>query len=80
MSVLIENLYKLHTTPMGVERIKRNLSIDTDPVQWCMNAILCPDAVIERKGKNYYIKAKSAVITVNAYSFTIITAHRKEQL
>lgn len=78
---MLTRIDELHTTPMGVERIKKNLSIDTDPVQWCRNAILCPDAVIERKGKNYYIKAKGAVITVNAYSFTIITAHRiKENL
>lgn len=77
---MLTRIDELHTTPMGVKRIKKNLSIDTDPVQWCRTAILCPDAVIERKGKNYYIKAKGAVITVNAYSFTIITAHRKEQL
>lgn len=78
---MLTRIDELHTTPMGVERIKRNLYIDTDPVQWCRTAILCPDAVIERKGKNYYIKAKGAVITVNAYSFTIITAHRiKENL
>lgn len=78
---MLTRIDELHTTPMGIERIKKNLSIDTDPVQWCRNAILCPDAVIERKGKNYYIKAKGAVITVNAYSFTIITAHRiKENL
>ena len=77
---MLTRIDELHTTPMGAERIKRNLSIDCDPVQWCKAAILSPEAEITRQGKNYYIKAKGAVITVNAHSFTIITAHRKEQL
>lgn len=29
---LLKNLDKLHTTELGVERIKRNLSLDTDDV------------------------------------------------
>lgn len=77
---MLTRIDELHTTPMGIDRIKRNLSIDTDPVQWCRAAVLCPDAVIERKGKNYYIKAKGAVITVNAHSLTIITAHRIKEI
>ncbi len=33
---LLENLDKLHTTELGVQRIKRNLSLDTeDVVSWC---------------------------------------------
>ena len=27
---LIENIDRLHTTPMGVDRIKRNLKLDAD--------------------------------------------------
>ncbi len=81
MSTLTENIDRLHTTTMGIDRIKRNLSIDADPVEWCKAAIQSPEAIIERKGKNWYITAKGAVITVNAHSFTIITAHRiKEKL
>ncbi|MDR0411682.1 MAG: DUF3781 domain-containing protein, partial [Treponema sp.] len=31
---------KLHTTPMGAERIKRNLGLDCDDViAWCRSAI-----------------------------------------
>ena len=49
---LIENIDKLHTTEMGIVRIKRNLSIQVeDVVQWCRLRILDPNAVIERKGK-----------------------------
>lgn len=28
--LLIENIDRLHTTPMGIDRIKRNLKLDTD--------------------------------------------------
>ena len=76
MTSLAENIAQLHTTSMGIGRIKRNLNIDTDPVEWCRAAILSENAAIERQGKNYYVTANGAVITVNASSLTIITAHR----
>ncbi len=73
---LIENLEKLHTTELGVIRIKKNLSLATDDVvEWCRNEIVSDCAVITRKGKNWYINTDSCIITVNAYSYTIITAH-----
>ncbi|MDD2959133.1 MAG: DUF3781 domain-containing protein [Lachnospiraceae bacterium] len=78
MNDLIENIDKLHTTEMGVARIKRNLSLEAeDVVEWCRLKILDKDAVTERKGKNWYTSIEHCVITVNAYSYTIITAHRK---
>lgn len=76
MNDLIENIEKLHTTEMGIERIKRNLSLETDDVvAWCRAKILDKDALIERVGKNWYASIGSCRITVNAYSYTIITAH-----
>ena len=75
---LIENIEKLHTTPMGVDRIRRNLSLDDDVkdvVAFCRQKILAPTANISRQGKNWYVKIDGCVITVNAYSYTIITAH-----
>ena len=33
---------------------------------------------IFRKGKNWYIKTNGCTITVNAYSYTAITAHKEE--
>lgn len=81
MIELINNIGRIHTTPMGIERINRNLSIDADSVEWCKAAILSPESKIQRQGKNYYVTSKGAVITVNAHSLTIITAHRiKENL
>lgn len=73
---LLDNLDKLHTTELGVGRIKKNLSLDTDEVvKWCKEKISAPHAVITRNGKNWYVHADGCVITVNAYSYTIITAH-----
>lgn len=77
MNALIENVDKLHTTELGAKRIKRNLSIDAcDPVQWCRAKILNKCASIKRQGKNWYVYADNIVITINAYSYTIITAHK----
>ena len=76
---LLTNLDKLHTTELGIVRIKRNLSLDTnDVVEWCMDKINSANAVIVRNGKNWYIYSDACVITVNAYSYTIITAHEKK--
>lgn len=76
MNDLIKNIEKLHTTEMGIERIKKNLSIEAgDVVMWCRNRILDKGAVIERAGKNWYVTVGSCRITVNAHSYTIITAH-----
>lgn len=76
---LLLNIEKLHTTELGIMRIKRNLSLDeeADVVEWCREKIKDTDALISRKGKNWYINIDHCEITVNAYSYTIITAHRK---
>ena len=77
MDGLVENVDKLHTTEMGVERIKRNLQLQTDDVvQWCKARILDEGAEIERIGKNWYATVGGYRITVNARSYTIITAHK----
>lgn len=74
---LLDNIEKIHTTEMGVDRIKRNLSLDTDDVvEWCKSKIMLPHADITRNGKNWYVEVDGCIITVNAYSFTIITAHK----
>jgi hypothetical protein len=76
---LITNLNKLHTTELGIVRIKRNLSLTRENVvEWCSNKILDSNASIKRNGKNWYISIDNCVITVNSYSYTIITAHKKK--
>lgn len=75
---LLENIEKLHTTPMGVDRIRRNLGLGEefeDVVLWCRKKIESPDVRITRKGKNWYCETDGCIITVNAHSYTLITAH-----
>ena len=75
---LINNIARLHTTELGAVRIKSNLALECDDaVEWCREKILSPNTFIERRGKNWYITVDGCVITVNAYSYTIITAHKK---
>ncbi|MBR0270797.1 MAG: DUF3781 domain-containing protein [Methanobrevibacter sp.] len=75
--VLIENIESVHTTEMGIGRISKNLEISGDVVEYCKNKILKNESKVERKGKNYYVEIDDCVITVNASSYTIITAHKK---
>ena len=78
--ILLKNIDKLHTTPMDIDRIRRNLGLGKiDVVEWCKSKILDPLAVIQRQGKNWYITIDGCVITVNAGSYTIITVHRVDK-
>ena len=73
---LFENIDKLHTTTLGEDRVKRNINEDiADVGAWCAAKLKQENTRIERKGKNYYLYAKNCVITINANSYTIITAH-----
>lgn len=75
--LLRSNLDQIHTTEMGAERIRRNLGLDTDdPVGWCIDKITAANCHIARKGKNWYAETDGCMITVNASSYTIITAHK----
>lgn len=77
---LLTNLDRLHTTELGSLRIRRNLSLDTnDTVAWCRAKISSSGAVITRTGKNWYVRIDNCIITINAYSYTIITAHREKR-
>ncbi len=74
--VLLEQIDKIHTTERGIERIRKNLKIDTDDVvQYCVNKILDKRCVIYKQGKNWYCEIDNITITINSSSFTIITAH-----
>jgi hypothetical protein len=74
---LVSNVNKIQTTPLGILRIKKNLCLDTDDVvNWCREKIKNPQSCITRKGKNWYVNIAGCIITVNAYSYTIITAYK----
>ena len=77
-NLLIENINRLHTTDGGADRIRKNLELgNIDVVAWCRKKILDANSVIEKHGKNWYIHSDRYVITGNASSYTIITAHKK---
>ena len=53
--ILLSNIGKIHTTKMGIDRIKRNLKLDTnDVVNYCKNKVLDKDCNIYKQGKNWY--------------------------
>ena len=73
--ILLLNIDKVHTTKMGIDRIKRNLKLDTnDVVEYCKNKVIDKNCNIYKQGKNWYCEIDNIKITINSYSYTIITA------
>ena len=60
--ILLANIDKIHTTSMGIQRIKKNKILDNN-------------CAIYKQGKNLYCAIDNIKITINSYSYTIITAH-----
>jgi hypothetical protein len=78
---LFSNVDKIHTTPFGILRIKNNLGLNTNNVvNWCIKQIKNPKSYITRKGKNWYVNINNYEITINANSYTIITAHKIKKI
>lgn len=74
--ILLSSIYKIHTTEMGIDRIKKNLKLNTNNVvEFCKNKILDKNCNIYKQGKNWYCEIDNIKITINSYSYTIITAH-----
>lgn len=78
-NTLIKNINKLHTTPLGIVRIRENLNLKCDNVtKWCQDKLnKSSNQNIKLRGKNYYVSTNDCIITINASSYTIITAHKK---
>lgn len=77
---LLKNQNQIHTTPMGVQRISRNLNLaNTNVVTYCIDKIKQDNCLVYIKGKNYYCEVDDIVITINQYSYTIITAHKVKE-
>ena len=73
---LLKNIENIHTTELGILRIKRNLELETkDVVNWCKMRIKQANNIY-KKGKNWYVSSENSIITINAYSYTLITAHK----
>ena len=74
--ILLKNIDKIHTTKMGVDRIKKNLKLENiNIVEYCKNKILDKNCNIFKKGKNWYCEVDNIIITINYSSYTIITAN-----
>lgn len=74
--ILISNVDKIHTTELGIVRIKKNLEIDCDVVGYCKNKVLDTNSLIYKQGKNWYVEIDNVRITINSYNYSIITAHK----
>ena len=49
--ILLSNIDKVHTTEMGVDRIKKNLKLDNnDVVEYCKNKVLDKNCNIYKQG------------------------------
>lgn len=76
MNELLNNINKIHTTKMGIERIRKNLKLNNiNVITYCKERILDKNCIIYKKGKNYYCEIDNIKITINSFSYTIITAH-----
>lgn len=76
--ILLDNINKVHTAEMGINRIIKNLKLNTnDVVEYCKNKVLDKNCNIYKQGKNWYCEIENIIITINSYSYTIITAHIK---
>ena len=74
---LIKNIDKLHTTLLGIKRIKKNLNLNNeDVIKYLREIILDNNTIIYKHGKNWYCENKGIKITINASSYTIITVHQ----
>lgn len=74
---LLSNIDKIHTTTLGMKRIEKNLKIK-DVIDYVKDKIKDENSNIYIKGKNWYIENNCVKITVNSKTYTIITAHKKE--
>ena len=75
--ILLANLNKIHTTELGIDRIKKNLNLDADDVvAFCKKKITAADCLVYKQGKNYYCLIDDIRFTIHANSYTIITAHK----
>ena len=78
--VLLSHLDQIHTTQLGLDRIKNNLEIYTEDVLLILKQkILEKDCFIYQKGKNWYCEIQNIRITINSNNYCVITAHRMKQ-
>ena len=76
-NMLLNNIEKLHSTELGMKRISNNLELDiADIINYCKSLLLNNKCRIHKKGKKFYCECADVLLTINSYSYTIITAHK----
>ena len=76
--LLLKHLDEIHNTELGIKRIYRNIGLyDTEILTEIEDALTIHsyDTTVIRKGKNYYVRYRDVEYTINASSYTVITAH-----
>jgi len=76
--LLLDNIASIHTTKLGIERIKHNLNITGDVVVYIKELINNNNCLVSKNGKNYYCEIDNVIITINSNNYCIITAHKKK--
>ena len=52
--ILLDNIDKIHTTKMGIDRIKKNLDLsEINVVEYCKKKVLDKKTRIDKQGKNW---------------------------
>ncbi|MBD5388799.1 DUF3781 domain-containing protein [bacterium] len=75
MNELSQYMDKIHTTPMGMKRIARNLNISNDAVMDICRGVI-RRGHLTRRGKNDYVTDGNITLTIHHQALTIITAHK----
>lgn len=75
--LLLQNKNKIHTTNLGYTRIFKVTGLmEYEAIKYVIDVIRDSSSIIERKGKNYYIRFDDNVICINASTFCVITIKR----
>ena len=74
-NIIISNIDKIHTTELGEDRIKKNLKLNDEAVNYLKEKLLDDRSIVYKEGKNYYCEIDNIRITINSYNYCIITAH-----
>ena len=64
-------------TELGYIRVVNNLNLEknTDIIEYSKNMILDKDSKVYKANKNFYVDLNNVRLTINATTYTIITAH-----
>ena len=75
--LLLSNIDNIHTTELGYIRIKNNLNISNNIIDYIKSLLLSDKCIINKKGKNYYALIDNIVITINSFNYSVITVHKR---